>query len=54
MLSEVDCGGLKCTEVVYLMQEEGQELSELVGGQSLHIGLSETAQVLVFGLQGHK
>lgn len=37
-------------QVVYLLQQQGQELNELVGWQHLHIGLLEAAQLLFFGL----
>lgn len=36
--------------MVYLLQQQGQELNELVGWQHLHIGLLEAAQLLFFGL----
>lgn len=35
----------------YLMKQQGQKLDELVGGQSLHVGLAEAVQVLVSGLK---
>lgn len=38
--------------VLYLLEEQRQELDELVGGQYLHVGLHEGVQVLVFGLSG--
>lgn len=52
--TEVNCGGPKWTDVVYLLKQEGQELDELVGRQRLHIGLLKAAQVLVFGLRRGK
>lgn len=40
--------------VLYLLEEQRQELDELVGGQYLHVGLREGFQVLVFGLSGEQ
>lgn len=39
---------------VYLLQEQRQELYELVGGESLHIHLTEIPQIPLLGLEGEK
>jgi hypothetical protein len=36
---------------VYLLQEQRQELYKLVGGESLHIHLTEIPQIPLFGLE---
>lgn len=37
---------------LYLLQEQRQELHQLVGGEGLHVGLAEGAQVLLLRLRG--
>lgn len=42
-------GGPGCP---YLLQEQRQELHQLVGGEALHVGLAEGAQVPLLRLRG--